>query len=264
MKRDGIELTGVRGDHQRELRVGALEETITVTGETPIVDVQSVRRQTIGRQRRDQTSIPTARSWAAIMVLIPAIRSTQAGAASTSRSRPDDRLRRRRRRNNEGRMQVDGLDTGAAFNGGGVSTYVADIAQRPGGRDHHVGRPGRGRSRRPDDQHRAEDRRQHLCGPALHRRHGSAWSAATTTTSCARGPPRPASFKLWDFNVGVGGPIKQDRSGSSFSSATKAATDSIPGIFANANVGDPTKWTYEPDTERRRGRRELADRRARD
>ena len=31
-------------------------------------------------------------------------------------------------RTNEGRMQVDGLGTGAALNGGGVSTYVADIS----------------------------------------------------------------------------------------------------------------------------------------
>ena len=47
VKREGIELSGnfvatVNGD----LRVGALEETITVTGETPIVDVQSARTQT--------------------------------------------------------------------------------------------------------------------------------------------------------------------------------------------------------------------------
>ena len=31
-------------------------------------------------------------------------------------------------RTNEGRMLVDGLGTGAALNGGGVSTYVADIS----------------------------------------------------------------------------------------------------------------------------------------
>ena len=30
-----------------ELRVGALEETVTVTGESPIVDVQSARVQTV-------------------------------------------------------------------------------------------------------------------------------------------------------------------------------------------------------------------------
>src|SRR3954451_23072200 len=47
VKREGIELSGafvatVNGD----LKVGALEETITVTGETPIVDVQSAKVQT--------------------------------------------------------------------------------------------------------------------------------------------------------------------------------------------------------------------------
>ena len=46
VKREGIEITGtfvatVNGD----LKVGALEETITVTGETPVVDVQSARVQ---------------------------------------------------------------------------------------------------------------------------------------------------------------------------------------------------------------------------
>ena len=51
VRREGIELSGafvatVNGD----LKVGALEETITVTGETPIVDVQSARVQTDGEQ----------------------------------------------------------------------------------------------------------------------------------------------------------------------------------------------------------------------
>src|SRR5688572_11698932 len=43
VRREGIELTGsFVATVNSELRVGALEETITVTGETPIVDVQSV------------------------------------------------------------------------------------------------------------------------------------------------------------------------------------------------------------------------------
>src|SRR4030081_3903190 len=52
VKREGIEITGtfvatVNGD----LKVGALEETITVTGETPIVDVQSAKvQQTVSKE----------------------------------------------------------------------------------------------------------------------------------------------------------------------------------------------------------------------
>ena len=48
VKRDGIELGGSATlTIPVELRVGGLEETITVTGETPVVDVQTVRRETV-------------------------------------------------------------------------------------------------------------------------------------------------------------------------------------------------------------------------
>src|SRR4051812_48721432 len=41
VKRDGIELTGTfTATVNAEMKIGAVEETITVTGETPIVDVQ--------------------------------------------------------------------------------------------------------------------------------------------------------------------------------------------------------------------------------
>ena len=44
MKRDGIELTGdFVATVNADLRVGNLEETVTVTGESPIVDIQSAR-----------------------------------------------------------------------------------------------------------------------------------------------------------------------------------------------------------------------------
>src|SRR6266480_266930 len=71
VKREGIELTGsfvatVNGD----LKVGALEETITVTGETPIVDVQSARvQQTVSKDVI--AAVPTSRNANGIQALIP-------------------------------------------------------------------------------------------------------------------------------------------------------------------------------------------------
>src|ERR1700752_2753588 len=48
VKREGIELTGTfTATVNAEMRIGALEETVTVTGETPIVDVQSTTRQRV-------------------------------------------------------------------------------------------------------------------------------------------------------------------------------------------------------------------------
>jgi hypothetical protein len=48
VQREGIELTGsATVPLSVDLKVGALEETVTVTGETPTVDVQNARRQTV-------------------------------------------------------------------------------------------------------------------------------------------------------------------------------------------------------------------------
>src|SRR2546427_7144344 len=48
VKREAIELTaGFTATVNAELRVGALEETVTVSGASPIVDIQSVHQQKV-------------------------------------------------------------------------------------------------------------------------------------------------------------------------------------------------------------------------
>ena len=48
VKREGVVLTGsLTAAIDVDLRVGELQETVTVTGESPIVDVQSARRQQV-------------------------------------------------------------------------------------------------------------------------------------------------------------------------------------------------------------------------
>ena len=55
-----------------ELRVGTLEETITVTGESPIVDVQTARRESVV-SRDVITALPTAGGYSSILSLAPGI-----------------------------------------------------------------------------------------------------------------------------------------------------------------------------------------------
>src|SRR5712692_1418385 len=63
-KREGIELTGsFVATVNAEMKVGSLEESVTVTGESPIVDTQSVKRQTI-LSNDIIGSIPAARAYA--------------------------------------------------------------------------------------------------------------------------------------------------------------------------------------------------------
>src|SRR5918995_739621 len=124
VKRDGVQLTGTfTATVDGELRVGALEETITVTGESPIVDVQSIRRQTTV-SGDVIASLPTARSYGALFQLVPAVtggsRDVQVLPGLVVFGGPGGR-------GNEGRLQIDGLSVGAPLSGGGVSGFAPDI-----------------------------------------------------------------------------------------------------------------------------------------
>src|SRR5687767_9528328 len=126
-KREGLELASeFNATVNADLRVGALEETITVTGESPIVDVQSARRQRTLDSDLVQ-SLPTAKGYAGLMVLIPSMVQSGGGVPNVQLSPGMVVFGGRGGRGNEGRAQVDGLNTGASLNGGGVSGYRQDV-----------------------------------------------------------------------------------------------------------------------------------------
>ena len=109
-----------------DLKIGAVTETITVTGETPVVDTQSVRRQTTISNDLI-SSIPAARAYAGLMTLMPNT-VVAGGAASDVQVVPGMVVfGSAGGRGNEGRLQVDGISVGSAFNGAGVSSYIPDV-----------------------------------------------------------------------------------------------------------------------------------------
>src|SRR5713101_6083406 len=121
-KREGIELTGsFTASVNADLKVGALEESVTVTGESPVVDTQSIRRQTV-LSNDLINAIPAARAYAGLMMLVAGT-TTQAGGNLDIQVTPGMLVFGcAGGRNNEARLQVDGLNTGAEFNGAGVSS----------------------------------------------------------------------------------------------------------------------------------------------
>ena len=123
VQRAGLELSGnVVITIPIELKVGALQETITVTGETPVVDVQNTRREVVVNQEVI-AAIPATRTVGSLLNATPGITVDGNGVAATptmtffsARGGPT----------NEGRMTVNGMTVAAAFNGGGVSSYILD------------------------------------------------------------------------------------------------------------------------------------------
>src|ERR1700681_3723830 len=73
VKRDGIELSGsFTASVNADLKVGAVEETVTVTGETPIVDIQNTTQQKALAHDVIDT-IPTGRIAQNLAVLITGV-----------------------------------------------------------------------------------------------------------------------------------------------------------------------------------------------
>jgi hypothetical protein len=73
VKREGIELTtGFTANVNADLRVGTIEETVTVTGESPIVDTQSTTK--LATATRDVMDVlPTDRNFVSFAALTPSV-----------------------------------------------------------------------------------------------------------------------------------------------------------------------------------------------
>ena len=125
VKREGVEITGAGTiTVNADMKVGNVTETINVTGEVPVVDIQSSKRQAV-LENKVNNEMPVARGYGALLAAIPTLQG--AGASSSSSVNPSF-FTAHGGPGNEGTVQLDGLNIGAAFNGGGVSGNAYDVA----------------------------------------------------------------------------------------------------------------------------------------
>ncbi len=243
VRRDGIELSGsFTAQIDADLAVGGLTETVTVSGSSPIVDVQSIRRQTTISSEM-LTSIPTARSWAATALLIPGIVTIGGGPTDVQVTPQMTVFGGAGGRNNEGRMQVDGLNTGAGLGGSGVSTYVADISNAQevvtttsgGLGEAEVGGPTL--SIIPKSGGNSIKGAAYLSGVSK----GMVGSNYSDELRAAGLTTPGKLLKQWDFTFGIGGPIKKDRLWYYVTARDEGQHRSIPNVFPNLNAGDPPR-----------------------
>ena len=260
VKREGIELSGsFVATINADMKVGAVEETITVSGETPIVDVQSTRRQTT-LSGETVNAIPTARGYAGIMVLMPSV-ITQSGTSADVQVTPGMVVfGGAGGRSNEGRLTVDGLNTGASLNGAGVSGYNADLLNAQEVVTTNSGGLGEAEVGGPAINVVPKTGGNTFKGSAYGAYVGSGMVSSNYTPELqAAGLASPLSIlKLWDANAGLGGPIKKDRVWFFINYRDEGSWQTIPGIFANqpweaittpiSNAAAP--WNVNFDTSR--------------
>ena len=241
--REGVELSG--GGVMTigaEMRVGSLQESITVTGESPVVDVQTARQQTVidGDIVR---ALPASRSYGNYIAAVPAIQATGFGSGAAT---INNFFSARGGRNTEGLIQLDGMNVGAPGNGGGVSGYLYDMSNSSevqvaisGG----LGEADRG-------------------GPAFNiipKTGGNTYSGTGFTSYAGKWGQssniddhlrslgfgeQPALIKSYDSNIAVGGPILRDRVWFYGNARAIGTYQEQQNLFVNANAGDPNAWTW--------------------
>jgi len=230
-----------------EMRVGAIQETITVTGETPLVDTQSTRRETV-LNADIIAALPATRSYGALLSAVPGLMTSNSslGAMAT----PDMTFfTAHGGRANEGRVLIEGMPVAASFNGGGVSTFTYDVANADEMQVLVSGGLGEAEAGGPTMNLVPRSGGNTFSGSAFYSGAGD-WSRSDNIDDYLRSigiTEGPGLIKLYDFSGSAGGPIMRDRLWF-FGSARKYANYApVSGVVANQYAGDATRWNYAPN-----------------
>jgi hypothetical protein len=108
IKREGIDLPAAfTATVSADMRVGGLEETLTVTGSSPIVDTQNVlKRQVVSKDTID--AMPTSKNWSTIGVMTVGVSSNQSDVGGSA-GEHQNQLKAHGGSFNDRLVQLDGI-----------------------------------------------------------------------------------------------------------------------------------------------------------
>jgi hypothetical protein len=254
VKREGVTLNGgFTATINADLKVGSLEETVVVSGQSPIVDVQNVREQRV-LNREVMDAIPTAKALVNLAALVPGviIAQTSTGAAQDVGGTGGDNFQGMSihgARRNDQQTLVDGMSVAfMTFFGGSITP--ASLG------DGTVDQTVLGVS-----GHSAEVESGGIIANLIPKQGGNKFSGnlfanfANETTQAnnydaalqARGVTAPLPIKqMSDFNPTFGGPMKKDKVWFFVAYRDKRSIQYTEQSVRSRNIST-NPWRYVPD-----------------
>lgn len=253
-KRDGVELTGgATVTVNADLRVGAIEETVTVTGNSPVVDVQSTTTQRV-LDSEALSAIPSGRQAHALAALVPGISigsglvDQDVGGSNTQGNRT---MVSHGSRTSDGLMLQDGVSVGTIQSAGfGQLTMNPGVAQEvtvdSGGVSAEVSTGG------PRVNLIPKDGGNKFAGSVFATFANSSLQGSNFTDRVKDlGLSTPDSIReVWDVNPGLGGPVIKDRMWFYLTLRHNGSNANMGGMFHDLNATNPNAWAYAPDYSR--------------
>jgi hypothetical protein len=252
VKRENLELRGeFVATVNADLRVGNLEETITVTGESPTVDIQSARVQTI-LDKDVLTAIPSSRNANGIQALIPGLTVglTPGDAGGITGGAGGMAGFIHGARASDSRTLHDGINTGWA--GANSNAAVSNVSGSQEVILTTSGGLGEAETGGLVLNVIPRDGGNQFSGTLFFSGASSGMQGSNYTDELrAAGLRSPQELmKVYDFNPMGGGRIIRDKLWFYMTYREVVAENTIPGMFFNKNAGDPTKWLVDFDTSR--------------
>jgi hypothetical protein len=246
LKRDGVELSGtgvVKID--ADMKVGGVAETITVTGETPVVDVQSTRRD-VTLDSETMRNLPSVRNYSYLLTAVPGL---QTNNNNVNTGPVFAIFPVHGGRGVESRLTVDGLNVSNPPGGNQPPNFTADI-----GNAQEVTMTTSGGL--------AETETAGLTMNIVPKQGGNTMAGLFFVSGFSQGmqsnnytPALQASgvtqptpvYHVYDVNGSVGGPILKDKLWYFMSVREQGQRQNTLNVFYNQNAGNPNAWTYVPD-----------------
>jgi hypothetical protein len=252
IKREGLSVSGSGVIAINvEMPVGSLQETLTVTGEAPLVDTQTTRRETVIKSETIN-SLPATRGYGSVLATVPALSiGGVAGAGATTAPTTPEMMffTAHGGDSGEGRVMTNGLTVASPFGGGGVSGLTYDISNSEEMQVLISGGLGEAETGGPSINVVPKSGGNAFHGSAFYSTAGD-WSTSNNLDDHIRsfGITQPPTLrKNWDGSGSLGGPILKDRLW--FFGTVRNWGNAVvrDGIFANRYAGDPSHWDYAVD-----------------
>jgi len=243
LRREGVDLPGnFTATVNADLRIGALEESVTVTGAAPLVDVQSTQRtHVINREQLD--AIPTARNYSGMAALLPGVRMTNTDVGGNQQIEQIYMVTHGSRLTDT-TLQVDGMQINSLMSDGQVQAYFSDAANaevtyQTSGLGADVSTGGVRINMIPREGGNS------FSGSAFVGGSSGDWQSDNVTPELRQRGLRAGNRVdlISDFNVGLGGPIKRDKLWFFASWRRIATNEFVPNsFFRDGSPGKQEQW----------------------
>ena len=247
-KAEGIELSGsMTTTVNVQLTLQSLADSVTVMADNPVVDVHAPRSD-VTLTGDVVKSIPTIRSYNAIVTLVPGV-VTSVNDVVTSTATTSFPIHGGR--TNEGRVMVDGLNVGSPPAGNSAASYVVDLGDAQevtfsAGGLGEVETAGLLMNVIPKAGGNAT--RGSLSASGTGERFQSDNLTPELNSQGIVGTPLQ---KVYDISGTLGGPIVRNRVWYFLNGHMGGSTKPSTNVYYNLNAGDPSKWLYASDPRRR-------------